>query len=76
MDTQDRFGFSRRVFLRGVIPFVLGCGIFLQACDHREEREGNKMAVSTNMSSIRNGVIAPIDRSASSNIETATFALG
>ena len=76
MDAQGTFKFSRWFFLAGLISIFLGFGLFLHGCDSMKATKEREIMAMTKTNSIPSIGIPPIDASAPSKTETATFALG
>jgi len=76
VDAQDPSKFSRRFFLTGMISIFLGFGLFLYACDNMKTTKEREIIAMTKTNSMQSIEIPPIDTSAPSKTETATFALG
>jgi hypothetical protein len=76
MDTQDPFKFSRWFFPAGTISIFFGFGLFLHVCDNMKATKEREIMAMTKTHSTPSIGIPPIDASAPSKTETATFALG
>ena len=68
--------FGRFLSFRATMALFLGCLLFLGACDQVNGTREKETTPMTKMNSVPKVSIPPIDASAPTKIETATFGLG